>query len=51
MQKMKCPDCDSENTVSHTDKELRSLNLEVWQCFDCENKWESNPPSVWDIDD
>jgi hypothetical protein len=48
---MKCPECESENTVSHTDKELRSLNLLVHQCFDCENKWESNLSPYWDVDE
>jgi len=48
---MKCPECSSDDTVSYTDSELRSLNLLVWHCFDCDERWERNPPSVWDTDD
>ena len=42
---MNCPKCNSENTVSHTDDELRKLHLLVWQCFDCDEYWQTG----WDI--
>jgi len=44
---MKCPECDSENTISHTDSELRADHLLLWQCYDCENEWLTG----WDVND
>lgn len=43
---MKCPDCGSEGVVAHTDQELRRQHKLVWQCFDCDNFWET----AWDVE-
>ena len=32
--------------VDHTDSELRKNHLLVWQCFDCDEFWQTG----WDID-
>ena len=44
---MKCPTCVSENTVVHTSDRLRKWHLLVWQCFDCDEFWQTG----WDIED
>jgi hypothetical protein len=44
---MKCPECGSDNTLAHTDKELRAEHRLVWQCWECDNFWESE----WDVDE
>ncbi len=41
---MKCPKCESENVISHTDEELRKEHKLIWQCFDCNHSWETD----WD---
>ena len=43
---MQCPECNSENVVSHTDEKLREEQKLVWQCFDCDNFWETD----WDAE-
>ena len=38
---MKCINCESENTIAHTNKKLRVLHLLIWQCLDCNKEWQT----------
>ena len=36
---MKCPECGSEEIVSHTDEKCRAEHTLVWQCWACNTFW------------
>jgi uncharacterized Zn finger protein len=44
---MNCPKCGSDDTIAHTDRELRAEYRLLQQCEECGHAWETE----WDEDE
>jgi len=44
---IECRNCGSKRTIAHTSDELRKDHLLVWQCFDCDEFFDTG----WDIEE